>query len=280
MGYYETNVQRVASLWIDAPELKADLTTIANAIDKKLPESEIIKAGTAFRSAFVKLATHVYQHCQVSISDVPLTKRDNYIFDHFEKLQCSLSAKELNELREVFQSVGNDASHPGHPLAAKNITKWRIQDAFEKILAYIGLWITKYAPNELRQPTPWKDPHLDAIAAYKVRARNRFKELMGEEIPEGCYIDRKAKFLDRGGDETPPKDAVELLKWTTRRNARRARALNEPAINELIEKVPRSLLLAHAGMGKSIEAAALADRLTCISDGSCSIHDLFFPSDC
>ena len=125
MGYYETNVQRVASLWIDAPELKADLTTIANAIDKKLPESEIIKAGTAFRSAFVKLATHVYQHCQVSISDVPLTKRDNYIFDHFEKLQCSLSAKELNELREVFQSVGNDASHPGHPLAAKNITKWR-----------------------------------------------------------------------------------------------------------------------------------------------------------
>ena len=117
---FKDQVHRVASLWIDAPELKRDLASIASAIDNGLSDAEIVAAGNAFRDAYGRLSMHVYEHCRPFLADKTLAEKANRRFEEFESYHGGVAATTLRDLRfSSFRVIGNDASHRGEHRASK-----------------------------------------------------------------------------------------------------------------------------------------------------------------
>lgn len=254
---------RVSALWIDAPKLKQDLMKIADAIDTSFASIKPLDVASSLRHAFESLSEHVYHHCRDQRSDGGSATAANPRFDQFEKLLANNDRDRMSELRTPFQTTGNLAAH------RKVVTDKDVRNGFNNLVEYLEAWITTFAPEAQRKTSAYKDPHLDVIIAYQQRAKQRFDGLMGSNVPAGCYINRQAMFLLRESDDTPLDDPFdELDRIKCRKDQRDCALPDKPATRELLEKLPHSLLLAHAGMGKSVEAAAMAVRLTATDDGT------------
>lgn len=259
----------VEALQIEAPDFKRDLSKVAAAIDDAFATATTRDIAPSIRLAFEELSNHVYFHCLGELEDAgSATDADkaNTQFNLFEKevgIEHGPNVRlHLAGLRRIFQATGNLAVHPEH-LTAKDVMQ-----AFNRIAEYAALWIVQYAPLAHRKSAALRDPHLDAIADYRKRAEARLAELMGGAPPE-CYLPRKVSFQGvQGKDEVDPDD--DPFGWEAAKreqNARDDALLGKRDTYEPLKTHHRSLLLAQAGMGKSLEAAHLAVHLTCTKEG-------------
>jgi len=257
---FPSSQRRVDALQIKCPTFTSALKVLASALDAAGEFENWQTVGKSCRDAFEALGQHVSVNSAKELLGEGTARTANAKFEQFESKVSNGQQKELKTLRAKFQSIGNSASHGG------TITQTDVYNAFNALLTYAEQWITRYAGDDHRRSIAYSDPYVDEIVSYRAAAKSRWEALMGN-MPLDCYLKRTVAFrMSQTKDDKSQADKdADPLGWyeaKTRRDAADVALSGTPSTVELLRGRKQSLLLAQAGMGKSLEAARLAVELT------------------
>lgn len=266
--------QIVARMDIDNDTFTEALIKVAIALDARKHDTNWPDFAIYIRHASNALASHIYYNSAPDFTPIYEDTAKTDVPDHhvmYELFESRVAKNDqpqksfLIPRREIFELVGNQGAHPNNPATLAKIAK-----AFDAILSYAERWVTLFANEKHKKISAYKDPHLDEITTYRTKAEKRLANLM-DDVSEDCLLDRKVSFKPRPDKSAESDDEDEIGNegdtlglWSAQkeRNARDVAQQGTPSTAEVLISRKQSLVLAQAGMGKSLEASRLAVQLT------------------